>query len=337
MGTQMIECPHCWNFRELELFKKQDNPEVLTKQCRICLDATKLKREEYARNGICNRCGIRPVERGLRCSICIKRENKRNKKRKDKLKSKGLCTTCGKDGEGNVHCSECRRKSKRDRSSIPINELLFKNARKHSQEKRVDFSITLQDIIVPEFCPILGIKLKVNVGQPKEDSYSVDRINPSNGYIPGNIHIISYRANRIKNDATVKELELLFNYLNQNNYHNFKIPKEINKMTRLVIAKILFKNAKRRAVATKNDFSLTLKDFESIMIPEYCPVLGIKLQLNKGHPQSNSYSVDRIDNTKGYVVGNIQIISYRANRIKNNSTIEEIGLILAYMKKIINQ
>ena len=80
------------------------------------------------------------------------------------------------------------------------------------------------------------------------------------------------------------------------------------------------RNAKRRG----EECTLELKD---IVIPEYCPVLGIKLQPGSHSHQDCSPSVDRIDSTKGYTKDNVWIISARANRIKNNATIEEIKLL----------
>lgn len=82
---------------------------------------------------------------------------------------------------------------------------LFNIAKQRSKKKNIEFSITVEDLKVPEVCPLLGIKL---------DSYSddidihpsIDRIDSSKGYIKGNVWIISHRANRVKSDATADEL-----------------------------------------------------------------------------------------------------------------------------------
>ena len=87
------------------------------------------------------------------------------------------------------------------------------------------------------------------------------------------------------------------------------------------------RNAKRRG----EECSLKLED---IFIPEYCPVFGIKLEPGSHSHQDCSPSVDRIDSTKGYAKDNIWIISARANRIKNNASIEEIRMLYEALKSL---
>ena len=78
--------------------------------------------------------------------------------------------------------------------------------------------------------------------------------------------------------------------------------------------------AKGRAKNSNLDFNIDITD---IIIPEYCPILGIKLEFHKNKVQKNSPVLDRIDNGKGYVKENVAVISHRANMLKNNMT-EEI-------------
>lgn len=80
--------------------------------------------------------------------------------------------------------------------------------------------------------------------------------------------------------------------------------------------------AKKRGL----DFNLDLGD---LVIPEFCPVLGIKLIRGDGEAAP---SIDKIDNAKGYVKGNIAIISKRANRLKSDASLREVEALLAYMK-----
>ena len=84
-------------------------------------------------------------------------------------------------------------------------------ARKRAKENGLEFNIEESDIIVPTHCPYLGIEL-VNSrprGDSRRDIASLDRIDPTKGYIKGNIEVISWLANTMKNNATP---ELLVNF-----------------------------------------------------------------------------------------------------------------------------
>ena len=75
-----------------------------------------------------------------------------------------------------------------------------------------EFELTLEDIVVPEVCPLLGIKLEWGVGKGRhrlDATPSVDRILPDKGYTKENVWIISWRANMLKNNATLEELKRL--------------------------------------------------------------------------------------------------------------------------------
>ncbi len=74
--------------------------------------------------------------------------------------------------------------------------------------------------------------------------------------------------------------------------------------------------------------------FEDLLpVPLVCPVLGVHLNYGeKGKRASDSPSIDRIDSTRGYVHGNVRIISWRANDLKKNATVEELEAILKDLK-----
>jgi hypothetical protein len=95
-------------------------------------------------------------------------------------------------------------------------------ARSRAKKNGLECSIAVDDIVIPEFCPALGIKLEARIGagrSNREDigtSPSLDRIDNSKGYVPGNVAVISLRANMIKTDATAAELKAVAAYIEAN-------------------------------------------------------------------------------------------------------------------------
>jgi hypothetical protein len=85
-------------------------------------------------------------------------------------------------------------------------------ARLRAQRLGLPFTLKESDLVVPEVCPVLGIPIVVAVGEylaggcPRDNSPSLDRLRPEEGYTPENVRVISNRANRIKQDATSDEL-----------------------------------------------------------------------------------------------------------------------------------
>ena len=92
--------------------------------------------------------------------------------------------------------------------------MMLKNARQRAQRAGVPFAITAEDIVVPSHCPVLGVPLRRRLGRKGGGDYSpsLDRIKPELGYVPGNIVVVSRRANRIKTDATPEELEAVADF-----------------------------------------------------------------------------------------------------------------------------
>jgi hypothetical protein len=94
---------------------------------------------------------------------------------------------------------------------------LYSRAKSRAKRYQLDFNIVLDDIIVPERCPILGIPLVVSETM-SDCSPSLDRIIPSVGYVKGNIQVISAKANTIKSNDSLDELEKV--YLWMKNFEN---------------------------------------------------------------------------------------------------------------------
>lgn len=95
----------------------------------------------------------------------------------------------------------------------------------------------------------------------------------------------------------------------------------------------LMGTAKDRAIKKSLPFDITHAHVRSI-VSEYCPVFGVKLKfLSKRLGDPDSASLDRIIPSKGYVVGNVVVISRRANVIKNDASFEEIEAVATWLRK----
>jgi hypothetical protein len=75
-------------------------------------------------------------------------------------------------------------------------------SRKHAQDIRPNWA----DISIPEMCPVFGTKLAYVEGRRTHSTPSLDRIDSSKGYIPGNVIVVSWRANDVKRTSTPEEL-----------------------------------------------------------------------------------------------------------------------------------
>lgn len=98
-----------------------------------------------------------------------------------------------------------RDQESRNRLNHPA-KMMLKRAQGRAKAAGITFDIELNDIIIPTHCPVLGIELNVGSGLHSDNSPSLDRIIPDNGYTKGNVIVVSWRANRIKCDATPTEL-----------------------------------------------------------------------------------------------------------------------------------
>jgi len=107
-----------------------------------------------------------------------------------------------------------------------------------------------------------------------------------------------------------------------------------NKCIKCTALSSMIKNAKQRCKESERiidiDDSYLLTLTKGLVC---CPVLGIEMVFGgTGSIKDNSASIDRFDTTKGYIKGNVWIISYKANRMKSNATIDDIKKVSDYMK-----
>lgn len=93
-------------------------------------------------------------------------------------------------------------------------------------------------------------------------------------------------------------------------------------------AKHMLWRVRKRAKAMGVEFDISDDD---IPIPAVCPVLGTQLILGSLDPE-NKPSIDRVDNSRGYVKGNVAVISWKANILKRNLSLEQLEALVRYIK-----
>lgn len=108
--------------------------------------------------------------------------------------------------EVDAACSTRYYRKHRDR-------MLFSSAKQRAKRKGIEFSITLEDIVIPEFCPVFGFRLEPSTTSQRADtSASLDRIDNNKGYTKDNIIVVSWLANRLKSNATVDQLRAVADF-----------------------------------------------------------------------------------------------------------------------------
>jgi hypothetical protein len=105
-----------------------------------------------------------------------------------------------------------RGATNRMRRRDPVRSMIWL-ARSRAKKSGLEFTITQSELFIPAECPVLGIPLTYGLGkgegqsmEARDSRASLDRIDNSKGYVPGNVVVVSYRANRLKSDADVSEL-----------------------------------------------------------------------------------------------------------------------------------
>ena len=139
------------------------------------------------------------------------------------------CINCGKLGSLPYRkgvCNTCYQRKRNKAHYIPgripewvkahPERVMWLAARHKAKQQGVPFTIKASDIVIPKMCPILGIPLQSR-GKSRDVAPSLDKVIPELGYVPGNIAVISNRANRIKSDSTQEELEKILQYVKQFN------------------------------------------------------------------------------------------------------------------------
>jgi len=122
----------------------------------------------------------------------------------------------GKTSSCGCYWLECVRKSATSHGkSCTIEYDMYRAAKCRAKRAGLVFNIALEDIVIPEICPVFGTPFIKGSWKNHAYSPSLDRIETSKGYEPGNVWVISHRANLIKNDASLGELKLLVTALKE--------------------------------------------------------------------------------------------------------------------------
>lgn len=188
-GKSENTCKECKNTAYILYMK--DNKEKV-KQNRIDKRAT-------IKTIVCNRCKTeKGIENfGLWGFVCYECQRKLDKVRRDKNK-------------------EAYKEARRKVQEKDPRYIIYYRAKDRAKEKGFDFTITIDDIVIPEVCPILGIPLVLGKGKVGDNSYSLDRIDSAKGYVKGNVRVISYKANVIKSNGTAEEHRRIAEYIEKN-------------------------------------------------------------------------------------------------------------------------
>lgn len=116
---------------------------------------------------------------------------------------------------------ECQKRFNRT-SWIPQDELqklqsaYFTRKRQNVKSQgKWEFTIEMSDLDWPTHCPVFGTELDWDSGYQQDNSPSIDRTNSREGYIPGNVKFMSWKANRLKNNGTLSDFEQLIKYLKE--------------------------------------------------------------------------------------------------------------------------
>ena len=120
-----------------------------------------------------------------------------------------------KNGAFRPYCSECSISQSTKWWKEHPEKKMLSSARSRAKRDNLQFNLTIDDIVIPEFCPVLGMKMErcKGLGHAKDNSPSLDKITPEKGYVKGNVCIISHKANKIKSNASINDLQKVLDYM----------------------------------------------------------------------------------------------------------------------------
>lgn len=174
----MKKCTKCNKIKNIaDFYKNKRTPDGLRTNCKICQNEV---RDKWA---------------------------DKNKKRLDQWK---------KEYRSRSEIKQKRCEYQKKWRSENLDWDLWNKAKTRSEKLGLEFNIEKSDIVIPKYCPVLKTKLEITEKKIGNNSPTIDRINPKMGYIKGNIIVMSAKANRMKNDATLEEIKKLYLWSRRN-------------------------------------------------------------------------------------------------------------------------
>jgi len=165
----------------------------------------------------------------IKCSVCGA-----DKEDTDFNRVKGKCNTCCysqeynkiKEKMGNTDGGEI----------VYLKKVILSKAKKRSKKKNLEFNLTLGDLIniKNNTCPILGHEILYKSGIDNKRSASLDRVDPNKGYIKGNVKIVSYEGNSLKNRNNYHSAVKMLEYIIQNLPPEDMAPEKQDKLLNLL-------------------------------------------------------------------------------------------------------
>jgi len=109
----------------------------------------------------------------------------------------------------NTRCPLMDRKKKKKKhgQSGTLEYHMWKGSQNRARLNNIPFDLNYTDIIIPKLCPILEIPIFKGEKKHTPNSPTLDRLVPELGYVKGNVRVISYKANAMKSDASIQEIE----------------------------------------------------------------------------------------------------------------------------------
>lgn len=209
------KCSSCHNKKLIEEFPLTKKGNV-AKNCLACQEVKrkyvlankeeiKRKRKEYYEK---NKSSI--LEKMKKdYDANTEKHKEKNKKSYEKHKDKNLEYKKEYYLEHQEHYIQLARD---DRKNNP-EKYLWKAAKKRAKEKSLPFNIAVEDIVIPDNCPVFGFPLEAGSMLERWNSPSLDKIIPELGYVKDNIKVISFKANTLKRDGHIEDFEKIISYI----------------------------------------------------------------------------------------------------------------------------